>query len=232
MSRGALIGAGLLCLGLTAGGLLGNQGFDRAHDPRLLCPTCHDDMDLAAADTSEMPHSATFHGTWHARYGLQPQAYLELLFGSFGQQAPLALASRDDQQQRDEACLACHLEGVETDIPCGLCHAENQEDWDHTELIVSPHRCMVCHRDQSPLGPHHPEACRDCHLEVVGNTRKKAKMVVMEQRRREREEEDPALREGLVDELHAPGAPEPAQVSDDPPPAQPVPAVDDLGGAP
>jgi len=219
--RSLLAGFSFLAAGLAAGSVAGSRGFDRAYEPELLCPTCHDDMDLDSQERGLAPHSTDFRGTWHAWLSFQPQSYAQLLAVSMGLSPEGWAPSLAPPNSSGLSCLDCHLQRTQAEIPCELCHLPDQEDWDHTELIVSPHRCLACHFDQAPMGSHKPEACRDCHLEVVGNKRKKAKMVVMDR-----------LRGGPDPERE-----QPVKASDDlrlpePSPAEPTPSSGPQGGTP
>ncbi len=178
----------LLVLGVSAGtGLagatLGSQGFDRSWDPQVLCVTCHDDMALDQA-TRKPPHSPDFRGAWHGLEHFDRRAYLDHLFGSVGLDADEVIGALAERADPAATCMACHLPGAEDDaIPCVMCHGGDDLEWVHSDVIVGPHRCDSCHADQRPMGPHMHQGCQDCHLEVVGNPRKKAKMLLVERLR-------------------------------------------------
>ncbi len=180
---GLSVGTGLL------GALLGSQGFDRSWDPHVLCATCHDDMEVIDRADLTPPHSPDFRGAWHGLESFQQHAYLDHLFGSVGLDAEDFIGAPEQQADPAAACMGCHLPGSEDDaIPCVLCHGGDDLEWVHSDVIVGPHRCDACHEDQRPMGPHLHQGCQDCHLEVVGNPRKKAKMLLVDRLEREHAE--------------------------------------------
>ncbi len=191
--RGAVLIAALSAVAAAVGAMLGSQGFDRSWDPHVLCVTCHDDMAVIDQPGLVPPHSVDLRGSWHGLEAFDGRAYIDHLFGSVGLDADDMIGAPEQLADPAQACMGCHLPGPpDAAIPCVMCHGGDDLEWIHSDVIVGPHHCDSCHTDQRPMGPHRAQGCQDCHLEVVGNPRKKAKMVLVERLRSERTAGSPA----------------------------------------